>query len=177
MRLIKLITPALVILTLACEVAELTYNNPLDVEDTAAPALVFRPNAIETSVGGSAVFEVFAVQVTGVSGIHTQISYDNSQLGVTNVSPGDFFDDATQAPMFFTVPANPSTATGTLDIYYFFLGDGLTKDGTGAVATVIFNTKLSATSTLEFTAESEFVDPDDLAIQINSLGQGTVTAQ
>ena len=96
MRLIKLITPALVILTLACEVAQLTYNNPLDVEETAAPALVFRPNAIETSVGGSAVFEVFAVQVTGVSGIHTQISYDNSQLGVTNGSPGDFFDDDIQ---------------------------------------------------------------------------------
>ena len=96
---------------------------------------------------------------------------------MTNVSPGDFFDDDNQAPMFFTVPANPSTAVDTLDIYYFYLGDGLTKDGTGNVATVIFNTKMSATSTLEFTAESEFVDPDDLAIQINSLGQGTVTAQ
>ena len=177
MRLIKLITPGLVILSMACEVAQLTYNNPLDVEEGEVPALVFRPTTIETSVGGSAVFEIFAVQVAGVTGIHTQIAFNSTRLGVTNVSPGDFFDDDNQAPMFFTVPANPSTAVDTLDIYYFYLGDGLTKDGTGNVATVIFNTKMSATSTLEFTAESEFVDPDDLAIQINSLGQGTVTAQ
>ena len=162
---------------MACEVAQLTYNNPLDVEDGDVPALVFSPTTIETSVGGSAVFEIFAVQVAGVSGIHTQIAFNSVRLGVSNVSPGDFFDDDNQQPMFFTVPSNPSTAIDTLDIYYFYLGDGVTKDGTGTVATVIFNTKMSATSPLEFTAESEFVDPDDLAIQINSLGQGTVTAQ
>ena len=167
----------MIILFMGCEVAELTYNNPLDVEEGEVPALVFSPTTIETSVGGSAVFEIFAVQVAGVSGIHTQIAFNSVRLGASNVSPRDFFDDDNQQPMFFTVPSNPSTAIDTLDIYYFYLGDGVTKDGTGTVATVIFNTKMSATSTLEFTAESEFVDPDDLAIQINSLGQGTVTAQ
>ena len=60
MRLIKLITPGLVILSMACEVAQLTYNNPLDVEEGEVPALVFSPTTIETSVGGSAVFEIFA---------------------------------------------------------------------------------------------------------------------
>ncbi len=177
MRLIKIMTPAMIILFMACEVAQLVYENPLDKDDGEVPALVFSPSTIETSVGGSAVFEIFAVQIAGVSGIHTQIAFNSVRLGVTNVSPGDFFDDVNQSPMFFTVPANPSTAVDTLDIYYFYLGDGGTKDGTGTVATVIFNTKMTATSSLEFTAESEFVDPDDIAIQINSLGQGTVTAQ
>ena len=74
---------------MACEVAQLTYNNPLDVEEGEVPALVFSPTTIETSVGGSAVFEIFAVQVAGVTGIHTQIAFNSTRLGVTNVSPGD----------------------------------------------------------------------------------------
>ena len=79
MRLIKIITPVFIFLFMGCDiVAELSYENPLDVEDTEVPALVFSPVASSTSGGGTAVFKVYAVQVTGVSGIHAQITYDLS---------------------------------------------------------------------------------------------------
>ena len=60
MRLIKIMTPAMILLFMACEVAQLVYDNPLDKDDGEVPALVFSPSTIETSVGGSAVFEIFA---------------------------------------------------------------------------------------------------------------------
>ena len=164
-------------------VANLSYENPLDVEDTEVPALVFSPESNETTVGGTAVFKVYAVQVTGVSGIHAQITYDNSTLGVSNVSPGDFLNDGQLSPMFFTKPTNPQTATGTLDIYYFFLGNEVTRDGSGTVAQINFTTKQTTSSqtdgvsTIEITSESEFVDPDDIPIVINYLGQASVEVQ
>jgi|TARA_B100000678_G_C17959735_1_gene402674 hypothetical protein len=182
--LIKIITPVFIFLFMGCDiVANLSYNNPLDVEDTEVPALVFSPETAETGVGGTAVFKVYAVQVSGVSGIHAQITYDNSTLGVTNVVPGDFLNDGQLSPMFFTKPANPQTATGTLDIYYFFLGSEVTRDGSGTVAQINFTTKQTTASQtdgvslIEITSESEFVDPDDIPIPINFLGQGTVEVQ
>ena len=70
MRLIKIITPVFIFLFMGCDiVANLSYNNPLDVEDTEVPALVFSPETAETGVGGTAVFKVYAVQVSGVSAV------------------------------------------------------------------------------------------------------------
>ena len=95
----------------------------------------------------------------------------------------DFLNDGQLSPMFFTKPANPQTATGTLDIYYFFLGNEVTRDGSGTVAQINFTTKQTTASQtdgvslIELTSESEFVDPDDIPILINYLGSGTVEVQ
>jgi hypothetical protein len=57
------------------------------------------------------------------------------------------------------------------------MGNAKTKDGTGDIALVVFNTKLPGEAQMQFTAESELLDLQDAMIAINSLGQGVVNAQ
>jgi hypothetical protein len=87
------------------------------------------------------------------------------------VSSGSFFSYA--QPPIFVYEDN----AGVLDIFTFFMGNAKTKDGTGDIALVVFNTKLPGEAQMQFTAESELLDLQDAMIAINSLGQGVVNAQ
>ena len=173
MRWTKLIISSLAFVFLACELPdpEAIYDNPLDGGNTFPSALVFVPEQSTTNLGGSVAVEVYAFEVTGVAGIHAQIQYDNTKLGVSTVSPGTFFSDA-QAPGFVWEADN-----GILDIYTFYMGSDGAKDGTGPIATVVFTTSLPGNTNIEFTAQSELRDSTDGLIQLNELGTGTVSAQ
>ena len=171
MRWIKLILSVLFLGLLACDIPEVLYDNPLDTANNSPPSLVFYPDKIETSVGGTAVVNAYVLEVTGVTGVHAQIQYDNAKLLVSSVSPGTFFS-GTQAPIFVYEDNN-----GVLDIYTFYMGSDGSVDGTGDVALVVFNTRIPGESQIQFTSESELVDPNDQPITINGLGQGVVNAE
>tara|TARA_Y100001947_G_scaffold131989_1_gene118213 strand:- start:26 stop:556 length:531 start_codon:yes stop_codon:yes gene_type:complete len=161
---------------LSCELGEVDLNNPLDTQANAEkginpPALVFSPSSVNTSVGGNAIFRVYAQEVTGVAGIHAKIQYDNTKLNVSTVSPGTFFN-STQAPIFIY-----EDNVGVLDIFTFYMGSDKTKDGTGDVALITFRPTLAGQSQVQFTAESELLDPQDVPIEIKGLGTGVVNAQ
>ena len=173
MRWTKLIISSLAFVFLACELPdpEAIYDNPLDRDNTFPSALVFVPGQSVTNLGANVAVEVYAFEVTGVAGIHAQIQYDNTKLGISTVSPGTFFSDA-QSPGFVWEADN-----GILDIYTFYMGSDGAKDGTGPVATVVFTTSLPGNTNIEFTAQSELRDSTDGLIQLNELGTGTVSAQ
>ena len=171
MRWIKSILAVLFLGLMACEIPEVLYHNPLDTDINSPPSLVFYPDRVETTVGGSAAINFYVLEVTGVAGIHAQIQYDNTKLSVSSVSSGSFFSDA--QPPIFVYEDN----AGVLDIFTFFMGNAKTKDGTGDIALVVFNTKLPGEAQMQFTADSELLDPQDAMIAINSLGQGVVNAQ
>ncbi len=57
------------------------------------------------------------------------------------------------------------------------MGSDQTKDGTGDVALITFRPTLSGESQVQFTAESELLDPQDVPIEIKGLGTGVVNAQ
>lgn len=165
--------PVAVLFSTACELYDNSQSNPLDVAESSIPGMVFSPdNRTGVGVGSAAEFELFAVEATGVSAIHAQISYNESELTVTNVTPGTFFEDNSAAQSSFFVYDD---LPGKLDIYYFYMGSDVTKDGTGSIAKVLFSTKVSfEESILELTQESEFVDADDSAIQVNTLGTAKI---
>ena len=156
---------------MACEIPEVLYDNPLDTDNNSPPSLVFYPDRVETTVGGSAAINSYVLEVTGVAGIHAQIQYDNTKLSVSSVSSGSFFSDA-QPPIFIY-----EDNAGVLDIFTLFMGNAKTKDGTGDIALVVFNTRMPGESQIQFTSKSELVDPNDQPITINGLGQGVVNAQ
>ena len=169
----KSILASLTFIFLACELPEpeAIYDNPLDGGNTSSSALVFVPEQSVTNLGGSVAVMVYAFEVTGVAGIHAQITFDASKLEVSNVSPGSFFSDV-QAPGFVW-----ETNGSILDIYTFYMGSDGSKDGTGPVATIIFTSKLPGNANIDFTAQSELRDSTDGLIQLNELGTGTVSAQ
>ena len=171
MRWIKPFIITISFLLFSCEIVEPDLNNPLDTDNNSPPSLVFYPDRVETTVGGSAAINFYILEVTGVAGIHAQIQYDNTKLSVSSVSSGSFFSDA--QPPIFVYEDN----AGVLDIFTFFIGNAKTKDGTGDIALVVFNTKLPGEAQMQFTAESELLDLQDAMIAINSLGQGVVNAQ
>ena len=53
----------------------------------------------------------------------------------------------------------------------------LSFDGTGDVALITFRPTLVGQSQVQFTAESELLDPQDVPIEIKGLGTGVVNAQ
>jgi hypothetical protein len=171
LRWIKPFIITISFLLFSCEIVEPDLNNPLDTDNNSPPSLVFYPDRVETTVGGSAAINFYILEVTGVAGIHAQIQYDNTKLSVSSVSSGSFFSDA--QPPIFVYEDN----AGVLDIFTFFMGNAKTKDGTGDIALVVFNTKLPGEAQMQFTAESELLDLQDAMIAINSLGQGVVNAQ
>jgi hypothetical protein len=57
------------------------------------------------------------------------------------------------------------------------MGSDKTKDGTGDVALITFTTTLAGQSQVQFTDESELLDPQDVQIEIKGLGTGVVNAQ
>ena len=176
MRWIKPVIAIFSLGLLSCELGEVDLNNPLDTQANAEkginpPALVFSPSSVNTSVGGNAIFRVYVQEVTGVAGIHSKIQYDNTKLNISTVSPGTFFN-STQAPIFIY-----EDNAGVLDIFTFYMGSDKTKDGTGDVAVITFTTTLAGQSQVQFTAESELLDPQDVPIEIRGLGTGVVNAQ
>ena len=176
MRWIKPFIIIISFLLFSCEIVEPELNNPLDTEANAEkginpPALVFSPSSVSTSIGGNAILRVYAMEVTGVAGIHAKIQYDNTKLSVSSVSPGTFFS-STQPPIFIY-----EDNAGVLDIFTFYMGSDKTKDGTGDVALITFRPTLAGQSQVQFTDESELVDPNDQPITINGLGTGVVNAQ
>ena len=176
MRWIKPVIAIFSLGLLSCELGEVDLNNPLDTQANAEkginpPALVFSPSSVNTSVGGNAIFRVYVQEVTGVAGIHAKIQYDNTKLNISTVSPGTFFN-STQAPIFIY-----ENNAGVLDIFTFYMGSDKTKDGTGDVAVITFRPTLAGQSQVQFTAESELLDPQDVPIEIRGLGTGVVNAQ
>ena len=176
MRWIKPVIAIFSLGLLSCELGEVDLNNPLDTQANSEkginpPALVFSPSSVSTSIGGNAILRVYAMEVTGVAGIHANIQYDNTKLAVSGVSPGTFFN-SNQAPIFIY-----EDNAGVLDIFTFYMGSDKTKDGTGDVALITFRPTLVGQSQVQLTAESELLDPQDVPIEIKGLGTGVVNAQ
>lgn len=138
----------------------------------------FTAHTITTSADGAN--DVHAVDVDGDGDIDILsastyddkiVWYDNTKLNVSTVSPGTFFN-STQAPIFIY-----EDNAGVLDIFTFYMGSDQTKDGTGDVAVITFTTTLAGQSEVQFTAESELLDPQDVPIEIKGLGTGVVNAE
>ena len=178
MRWIKAQSLLLLFVLLGCqiEVHDATYDNPFDLDANKEkgiipPALIFSPSRVKTTVGGSATMKIFALEVSGVGGVHAQVNYDATKLSVTSVTAGSFFSSA-QSPIFIYEDNN-----GTLDVYVSYLGPEITVSGTGDIAIVVFNAKASGEAVVRYTSQSELLGSNDVPIKLNGLGQGVVNAK
>ena len=127
MRWIKAQSLLLLFVLLGCriEVHDATYDNPFDLDANKEkgiipPALIFSPSRVKTTVGGSATMDIFALEVSGVGGVHAQVNYDATKLSVSSVTSGSFFS-STQSPIFIY-----EDNYGTLDVYVSYLGPEIT---------------------------------------------------
>jgi len=159
------------------ELPVLSFDNPLDLTtaeelNIELPAIVFYPDSIPMEAGTSAQLQVFAMEVTGLSGAHIQINYEQQKLNLKSVTKGEFLNSLTDPGFFF----ENDTIEGLLDIYTISFGEDSLKNvtGTGSLAIVEFEATAPGKIILEYTDKCEFVDENDNPIEIKSLLYGVL---
>ena len=157
---------------ISCEILEPVYDNTLDLDNNAPPALLFTPETSTTTLGGSAAVTLYALEVESIAGVRARIQYDAAKLIVSTVSAGSFFTGS-QAPVFIY----DDNGSGILDIYSFYMGSDRIKTGTGDIALIVFSTKLPGDGSIDITSESELLDENGQLIPIQSFGSGVISAQ
>lgn len=158
------------------------YDNPLDTlaipddeeDPIETPALVFFPNEATVAVGYSVTVQVFALAVEDLAGAYIKINYDQDKLNLLSVAEGDFFESG-----LGTIFISEDDATnGILEIHTSYLGDDtVSVVGTGSIADLVFSSKSPGLTTLTYSTESSFVDPDNIPIIILGYGVGVINAE
>lgn len=160
-------------------VPEENYDNPLDEEQQVengldTPALIFFPDNVTVGIGYVAEVQIYGMGLLDLAGTKVVVNYDKTKLSLLNVTEGSFFDSSVRTVFFFENDAD----NGTVTIYSSYLGgETVSVQGTGTLATLQFSTSLGGQSTIRFSPESEFADPDDNPIGINGFGVGVINAQ
>ena len=164
---------------LSCSTPTEINDNPLDLGEAAeqgfsTPALVFFPTVVNAVLGGSFTLDVYAMEVVNNAGSFIQISYDKTKLSLLSLNQGDFYAVTSELWFYYDDDAE----AGLIDIYSGFLGvDSASVSGTGQLASLVFTTLVGGQSTVSFTTESKFADPQNNPIQILGFGECVVDAQ
>ena len=172
-----LLTP-IIIAFLGCELSDGVFENPLDREVASSkgispPALVFYPDVVTTTAGGSAATSVYALDISGVGMAEIVINYNQNKVSVGSVAKGELFQGGNQ-PFFHY----EDDGSGVLTVYIGYLGpDGNSVSGTGNVANIVFSTLSAGQSEVSISTASRILDPDAKAITLNGYGKGTIDAQ
>ena len=155
----------------------MSFDNPLDLTtaeelNIELPAVVFYPDSIPMETGASAQLQVFAMEVTGLSGAHIQINYEQQKLNLKSVSKGEFLNSLIDPGFFF----KNDTTEGLLDIYTISFGEDILKNvtGTGSLAVVEFEAIAPGKIILEYTDKCQFVDENGDLIEIKSFLYGVL---
>ena len=178
MRWTKLLLTPIIIAFLGCELSDGVFENPLDREVASSkgitpPALVFYPDVVTTTAGGSAATSVYALDISGVGMAEIVINYNQNKVSVGSVAKGELFQGGNQ-PFFHY----EDDGSGVLTVYIGYLGpDGNSVSGTGKVANIVFSTLSAGQSEVSISNSSRILDPDAKAITLNGYGKGTIDAQ
>ncbi|MBC8399886.1 MAG: hypothetical protein H8E14_00200 [Candidatus Marinimicrobia bacterium] len=152
-----------------------TLATPVDGEDPIeTPALVFFPDEATVAVGYSVTVQVFALAVEDLAGAYIRINYDQAKLSLLTAAEGDFFESGL-GTIFLSEDDNTN---GILEIHTSYLGDDtVSVIGTGSIADLVFSSRSPGQTTLTYSTESSFVDPDNIPITILGYGEGVIVAQ
>jgi hypothetical protein len=174
----KLLLTPIIIAFLGCELSDGVFENPLDREVASSkgitpPALVFYPDFVTTTAGGSAATSVYALDISGVGMAEIIINYNQNKVSVGSVAKGELFQGGNQ-PFFHY----EDDGSGVLTVYIGYLGpDGNSVSGTGNIANIVFSTLSAGLSEVSISTSSRILDPDAKAITLNGYGKGTIDAQ
>ena len=178
MRWTKALLTSFIVVFLGCELTDGVFENPLDREVASSkgitpPALVFYPDVVTTTAGGSAATSVYALDISGVGMAEIVINYNQNKVSVGSVAKGELFQGGNQ-PFFHY----EDDGSGVLTVYIGYLGpDGNSVSGTGNIANIVFSTLSAGQSEVSISNSSRILDPDAKAITLNGYGKGTIDAQ
>ena len=96
MRWIRLVFISSLFTLFSCDLGKAELDSCLDVFNYPSiieyPAIGFCPELMDGSVDDEIEVGIYALEVSGVAGIHAQVSYDANKVQIVDVYSGDFFD-------------------------------------------------------------------------------------
>ena len=163
------------LLVSSCTIYEKLFDNPVDYKandelGVGAPALVFYPKTQTSLENDSLLIGSFIVfkddSISPFSGVHLQIKFPNSLLGLDTVKPGLFITDTNKSTPLFVYTYD---SANTIDIYAYFL-DTLKRDllGTGHLADLVFNPVTTGLDSIFYNlTQCEMIDHEDNIVELN----------
>ena len=163
------------LLVSSCTIYEKLFDNPVDYKandelGVGAPTLVFYPKTQTNPESDSVLVGSFIIfkddLISPFSGVHLQIKFPNSLLGLDTVKPGLFITDTNKTTPLFVYTYD---SINTIDIYAYFL-DTVKKDieGSGHLADLIFDPVTTGSDSIFYNLiQCEMIDHKDDIIELN----------
>ena len=155
------------------------------VDNIKGPTLRFHPRKYDKAVVGIPfTMEIFAEEVTGLTGAKIVLKYSLDSLSIGNITaPADslfFLSPNGETTLFLESVRSDSDGIGTITLNMALAGaDADSVSGTGELAILEVKPLLSGTSTIRFSSESIYRDSEnkDIVFQDSSLVKGIIIAE
>lgn len=150
------------------------------VDEIDGPSLRFHPRKYDDAVVGVPfIMEIFAEEVTGLTGIKIVLEYSPDSLIIGSISkPADslfFLSPNGETTLFLESARSDSVATVTLNMALAG-ADTISVSGTGKLAILSLTPKVAGTTYIRFSSESIYRDTANRDIVINRRVKGIIIA-
>jgi len=155
------------------------------VDNIKGPSLRFHPRKYDKAIPGiQFIMEIYAEEVTGLTGAKIVLEYSLDSLTIGNISQPDdqlfFLSPNGETTLFLESVRSDSNSIGTITLNMAMAGaDTVSVNGTGKLAILTVTPEVSGTLYLRISSESIFRNSDnkDIVIQDSSLVQGIIIAK
>ena len=151
------------------------------IDEIKGPSLRFHPRKYDDAVVGMPItMELYAEEVTGLTGIRIVLEYSPDSLTIGDISPPAdslFFLSPNGETTLFLESSRPDNRASVTINMALAGADIVSVSGTGLLAIVSVTPKVVGTSYIRISSESIFRDSDNRDIVINRRVEGIIIAK
>lgn len=151
------------------------------VDEIKGPSLRFHPRKYDDAVVGMPItMELYAEEVTGLTGIRIVLEYSPDSLTIGDISPPAdslFFLSPNGETTLFLESSRPDNRASVTINMALAGADIVSVSGTGLLAIVSVTPEVVGTSYIRISSESIFRDSDNRDIVINRRVEGIIIAK
>ena len=147
-----------------------TLQTSFIVDAVSGPALMFYPRRHQVDQGTTVTFSLLAEEVSDLMAAEINLNYDPSNIELLSISQGDFFQSGQES--IFSYEYN----SGSIEILTSLLNsDSPSVSGTGSLVNISFRKLQQGSSSIAFSSENFFRNPDNQDIPISEAIEGLIT--
>ena len=167
------------------EIEDPPTHHEFKVDNIKGPTLRFHPRKYDdAAVGISFIMEIYAEEVTGLTGAKIVLNYSPDSLSIGSISPPAdslfFLSPNGESTLFLESLRSDSNSIGSITLNMALAGaDTKSVSGTGKLAILTVTPLISGTSFITFDSSSIYRDSKnkDIVIQDSSLVEGIIIAE
>jgi hypothetical protein len=146
-----------------------TIETSFVVDAVSGPALMFYPRRHQVNQGTTVTFNLLAEEVSDLMAAEINISYNPTKVQFLDISQGDFFQSGQES--IFSYEHN----SGSIEILTSLLNsENPSVSGTGSLLNISFRKLQQGNSSIAFTGDNFFRDPNNQNIIISESVEGLI---